>query len=275
MMQRHRVLVRYFLQRLSRSVSGVLYLMLTFAYWLILFNPQQETPDADYFLIVIGFFGPLCAFLITLTVAGWANQAIHYPLLVRLRSRVEYLTAVMVTTFLATLSLQGLLAVLVLIFGGPRLTFTHIALLIPVWLSPMLLAIVLALHASDLVTRGWSRVYLFGLLALFLFGQGMTNESLVRFLNGFSEYATNQGWFQLVERTTRWSFWLSQNESNRVIEFFQLPFWPFKALTTAISEGGFTAVETIAPAILILYTTILFLIAADLFSNKDLQLAEA
>lgn len=275
MNQRVTVLASYFFKRFFRSVSGALYVLLTLAYWVILFNPQQQTPDIDYFILVAGLFGPLIAFLITLTISNWANQAINYPFLVRLPSRVEYLTAVFLAAFSAAISLQLLLSILAIAFQGPTLDLSHIFEIPPIWIAPTILAITLAMHASDLVTRGWSRVYIFGILAIFLFGQGISNELLLRLINGFNRYAANQGWRSILNTLTTWSNNISASETNLIARATSAIFWPFDALAQAVLNGAFTSIQAIAPAILLLYATILFILAADLFVNKDLILTEA
>lgn len=275
MSQRISVLMAYFFRRLFGSVSGALYILFTLGYWLILFNPQQQTPDIDYFLLVAGLFGPIIAFLITLTLANWANQAINYPFLVRLPSRVEYLTAVFLATLTSALILQLLLAILALVFQGPNLSLSHILEIPPLWIAPTVLAITLAMHASDLVTNGWSRVYVFGLLAIFLFGQSLTNDILLRLLNGVNRYASNQGWLQVIDQVTTWINAISSSDTNVIARVASALFWPFEAIIQAILSGAYTTTQAVAPAILLLYATILFILAADLFVNKDLILTEA
>ncbi len=275
MSQRIRVLVSYFLRRLGGSVSGALYVLFTMGYWLILFNPQQQTPDLDYFILVTGLFGPIIAFLITLSLSNWADQAINYPFLVRLPSRVEYLTAVLLTALVATLILQLLLALLAIIFHGPDLTLTSTLQIPPLWIAPVILSITLAMHASDLVSSGWSRVYIFGLLAIFLFGQNISNDGLSQALTGFSRYAANQGWTALLNPLSSWANSAANGGPSIIARITGALFWPFNAIAEAVLNGAFTGTQAIAPAILLLYATILFILAADLFVNKDLILTEA
>ncbi|MEM7333255.1 MAG: hypothetical protein AAF490_14290 [Chloroflexota bacterium] len=275
MIQRIQVLASYFLRRLVGSVSGALYLLFTLGYWLVLFNPQQLTPDTDYFILVAGLFGPIAAFLITLTFSNWANQAINYPFLVRLPSRVEYLTALFISALVTTMTLQLILAILAIVFHGPDLSIFQFLEIPPLWLAPTVLAITLAMHATDLVSSGWSRVYIFGLLALFLFGQNISNEGLIRGLNGLSRYASNQGWFSAVNTVSSWTNSLANSPANLFTRITNALFWPFDAIARAILNGNFTGTQALAPAILMLYATILFILAADLFVNKDLILTEA
>jgi hypothetical protein len=51
-------------------------------------------------------------------------------------------------------------------------------------------------------------------------------------------------------------------------------FWPFRAIGDATINGFFTPIEALAPAVLVFYASILFLIAADLFAAKDLEMTE-
>lgn len=274
MSQRIWILTRYFLRTLFTSLPGSIYIILTLAYWILLFNPQQGTPDVDYFILIAGAFGPIAAFLITLTITGRANQAVNYPFMVRLPSRVEYLTAVLTSALLSTFALQLLLSILALIFRGPDLAFGRLVEIVPIWIAPAILAVVLALHASDLVTRGWSRIYIFGILAVFLFGQSIKNDNLVRMFNGISRYATNQGWYELSSTVSEWSSAAGNSDSSTLSQFFGFLFWPFRALSQATINGSFSNTQALAPAIILLYATILFLLAADLFSNKDLTFTE-
>lgn len=267
------VLARYFLKSLFTSLPGALYVILTLAYWLLFFNPQQGTPDSNYYLLVGGIFGPVMGFLITLSIAGQANQATNTPFLVRLPSRIEYLTAVYLSALLATLGLHLLLGLLAL-FRGPQLSVGKFLEIPPLWIAPTLLSLVLALHASDFVTRGWSRVYVFGTLAVFLFGQSISNDNLARFVTGLNTTATNRGWFEVGRTLANWSNALNNSSGNWISQVFRFPFWPFRALSEAAVSGVYTTTQAIAPAIILLYTTLLFLLAADLFANKDLEFTE-
>ncbi len=273
MIQRISVLTRYFIQSLLFSLSGVLYLLATLAYWFVLFNPQQPTPDAAYYQLLIGGFGAGLVFLITLGMAARANNAQHYPLIVRLSSRVEFVTAVLVSSLIIAFIYQLLLAALSLV-NGPSLTLGHLLEIPPIWIAPMILMAVLALHASDLITLGWSRIYVFGLLAVLLFGQGLQNDSLVRMTSGLSRYAINQGWVDISSSLESYANTLAQSNENIISRLFGFVFWPFDALADGVIKGYFTANQALAPAILLLYATVLFLLAVDLFANKDLEFTE-
>ena len=273
MIQRIVTLTRYMTRTVLFSLSGVFYLLLTLAFWYLLFNPQQQTPDIAYFRLMIGGFGAGLAFLATLSVAAKANDAQHYPFLVRLKSRVEFVTAVLVSSLIITLIYQMLLMLLSLI-NGPSLTLGTLLEIPPIWLAPMLLLAVLALHASDFITVGWSRIYVFGVLAILLFGQGMQNESLASLSSSLGRYAINQGWVEISGSLEEYANTLSQADDNVISRLFGFVFWPFEALTEGITNGYFTANQSLAPAILLLYATVLFLLAVDIFANKDLEFTE-
>lgn len=273
MIQRISALTRYFVKTILFSLTGVFYLLLTLAFWFLLFNPQQITPDVAYYQLMIGGFGAGLAFLVTLSVAAKANDAQHYPFLVRLKSRVEFVTAVLLSALAVTLLFQLLLMALGLI-NGPSLTLGALLEIPPVWLSPMIVMAVLALHASDFITIGWSRIYVFGILAILLFGQGLQNESMAGFANALSRFAINQGWVEISTRLEGYADTLNQTDENMISRLFGFVFWPFEAMADAITNGYFTANQALAPAILLLYATVLFLLAVDLFANKDLEFAE-
>lgn len=273
MIQRISTLGRYFVREMLSSLTGVLYLLLTFAFWFLLFNPQQQTPDAAYYQLIIGGFGAGMAFLVTLSIAAKANDAQHYPFLVRLRSRVEFVTAVLASSLTVTLIYQALLGLLAL-FNGPSFTIGHLLEIPPIWLAPMILAAILALHASDFITIGWSRIYVFGILAILLFGQGLQNQGLSSLATSLSRFTLNQGWVEISSRLSDYANTLSQTDENVVSRLFGFVFWPFEALANGITNGYFTANQALAPAILLLYATVLYLLAVDLFANKDLEFTE-
>ena len=70
------------------------------------------------------------------------------------------------------------------------------------------------------------------------------------------------------------SSWLTTEGTETLQRVFGFIFWPFRAISEAIIGGSFNATQALAPAILILYATILFMLAADLFANKDVDFIE-
>ena len=112
MIRRIFVLSAYLFRSLLFSLSGLLYILLALAFYRIFFDPSQQTPDADYYTLVLGLFGIVFVFLVTLSVAGRANKAIHLPLIVRVPSRVEYLTSVTLAALAFSLVIQFLIVLL-------------------------------------------------------------------------------------------------------------------------------------------------------------------
>ncbi len=272
-MQRIWALTGYFVRSLLWSLTGVALVIATLVYWLVLFSPQQQTPEIAYYRLVIGIFGAGMGFVITVTMAARANHANLYPWVVRLPSRVEYVTAVLLGAFIVTTLLQLLLALLALT-NGPDIPLRQLLEIPPVWVSLMILAEVLGLHASDLVTNGWSRVYIFGVLAILLFAQGIRNSALRSLITSLNRVAVSQGWTSVNDTLANYAVTLNSNDPSAVSRLFGLVFWPFRAIADATVNGYFTAAQALAPAILLLYATILFMLAADLFANKDLTFVE-
>jgi hypothetical protein len=278
MSQRIAALTGYFLRSLTFSVTGALYVILGLAFWVIMFPPGQPTPEASYYILLLAGFGAAITFFSVLTISSRANQAANYPWIVRLPSRVEYLTAVFLAATLYAFGLQVLVAFLAL-FRGPELTWGVAVELLPIWISLNILTAVLALHATDFVASGWSRVYLFGLIAIFLFGQSLNSASsssswfIIR-LNALSRTFMGEGWYELVTPLNNFSNWLQNDGASSLSNMFSLPFWPFHAIADAVVAGSFNVVQALAPAVLLLYATLLIMLAADLFATKDLELTE-
>lgn len=272
-MTRMWTLSRYFLRTLFPSITGIIFVLLTIAYWFVLFNPQQQTPDASYYILLIGIFGAGMVFLITIAMASQANKMQLAAWHTRIPSRAEYLTAVFLSALLATALLQFLLALLSLI-NGPSLSMANIVAIPPIWYSMMIITAVLALHATDLVTNGWSRVYVFGILAILLFGQGINNSTVSRVASNLSEIASVQGWFDLSQTLNEYANTVAASDTNILSRLFGFVFWPFSAIEKGIANGYFTISQALAPAILLLYAIILFMLAADFFASKDLHLTE-
>ncbi|MCA9972801.1 MAG: hypothetical protein KC425_21440 [Anaerolineales bacterium] len=276
MMQRVWVLTQFLTRRFFFSLTGLLYILVALVYWIVLFPPQQSTPDMDNYFLIIGAFGAAMAFLVTLTIASRANEAANYPLVVRLPSRVEMLTAVLLSALLAAGLLQLLVAALALL-RGPSLLDGRFLEIPPVWIAVNVLSAVLAMHASDFVASGWSRVVVFGLLAVFLFGQGNSGSLgpwLANQLSRLSVTFLTQGWTGLAGTLNRLVNWLGAADGGRLGNLLGFVFWPFRAVSDAVITGYFDTNQALAPAVMLLYATILFMLAADLFANKDLDFIE-
>jgi hypothetical protein len=278
MTQRIAALSGYFLRSLGLSLHGLIYLVLTLLFWWVMFRPDQGTPEASYYILTLAAFGIAASFFTVLTIASQANRAAHTPWVVRLPSRVEYLTAVLLTTLLFATSLQLLVALLALL-RGPDLPLNQLLLIPPVWVALNVLTAVLALHATDFVTEGWSRVLVFGLIAICLIGQSWNSDGafsawLIQQLSNLNQTAIFSGWDLIARLTNSMIAWLHQGGPDTLSYLFSLPFWPFRAIADAVVSGQFSAAQAMAPAVLLLYATLLIMLAADLFANKDLDLIE-
>ena len=275
----HRIfsLSLYLAKAVAFSLAGILYLLLALVFYFVLFDPRQHTPELEYYILFIGLFGAVLAFLITLTVASKANSAVHFPFLIRLPSRVEYLTSSFLAAFIYSTILQGIVAVLALLINGPNVSLSNLLVVPPLWIAVKVLFITLALHATDLVAAGWSRVYIFGILAILLYLQSLINpifEWLGGILARISELLLNLGLAGISVVIGDISDWLLESGAEILSSLLSLLFWPFGAIAEATTTGSFNNLQALAPAILVLYATVLFLLAADFFANKDLYLAE-
>jgi hypothetical protein len=276
MSQRLLILSGYFLRNIFFSLAGSIYVIMALAYWAIFFPPGQGTPDVDNYILIIGGFGAAMTFLATLTIASRAYRAENYPLIVRLPSRVEYITAVFSSAVLFALVLQGLIAVLALI-RGPEVTIGQMLEIPPIWISLNLIAAMLALHASDLVSSGWSRVVIFGFLAVLLILQNSIDRvtgALAGLASSLSSAMYAQQWEALANVFGQLSAWFYGSGRGILGSVLGVLFWPVRSIVDAIFAGYFTPTQALAPAVLVLYATILFLIASDLFASKDLEMTE-
>ena len=275
MMQRVWILTVYFTKSLFFSLTGLILLILSLVYWVIFFPPGQGTPDAENYIILIAAFGAAATFVAALSLSGRASRLENYPLLVRLPSRVEYLVAVLFSALLLGVGLQLLVAALALI-RGPDLS-GHALMIPPLWLSLNILAAVLAMHASDLVTAGWSRVIVFGLLAVLLLLKGVTaspDSWLANRLFDASSVLIDLNLLRLSDLAADLGIWISSETMEAVSRAAGIVFWPFQAMSDAVFAGGFKAAQALGPAVLLTDGSIPFLIAATLFAGKDLDFTE-
>lgn len=277
MSQRILTLTGYLLNSLLFSLSGLLAVLATLAYYMVFFDPADQTPHVDYFILMLGLFGAVATFLLTLTIAGRANRSLNFPLLIRLPSRVEYLTAVLISSLFSAGVLQLLVATLAMARNGPDFSFNRFIEIPPIWVAINILAAVLALHASDLVTAGWSRVQVYGVIAILLFGQEINDDLAGRLstaFNGLASTLLTRGMTGLATPFSNLGGWLADHGAEGLGQLFGFVFWPFRAIADATIAGFFDRAQALAPAILLLYATILFMLAADLFATKDLFLTE-
>ncbi len=279
MIRRIQVLTTYLLKQFLRSISGILYILSVIAFWLVLFNPTSgRVPESDYFILLVGLYGFVLALMMTLSFSSLANRLESAAMIARLPSRIEYLTAVLIATLVVALTLQAGLSIVILLQpNGPDLGFTTILNIPPIWIAANIFAVVLALHASDFVMSGWSRVWVFGILALLLFSQSIDARGtrwIVNRLTGIANFALNWQLTGISQSFRNAANWVSVNGLDFLAHTVGFVFWPFRAIAQAVRNGFFDQAQALAPAIILLYATILFLLAADLFARKDLSLSE-
>jgi hypothetical protein len=268
---------RYLLRSLLLSLAGFLYILLALVFYKIFFDPGRHTPDLDYFILVLGLFGMAFSFIVTLSVAARANQAIHYPLLVKLPSRIEYLSAVFLASLIYGFTIQLAVAGVALLANGPAITLRQALEIPPIWIAGDILMVVVALHASDLVTRSWSRVYVFSILGLLLYlqnGLGVLGDWLFSLFNRVGGALSGRGLDTLARFFYDGATWLASDGSALLERVFGALFWPFRAIIDAVIYGQFTLAQALAPAVLLIYAALLYLLAANLFARKDLLLTE-
>jgi len=275
MIQRIFGIAGYFLGDLMRSFSGAFHVLLAVVFALLFFRDAK--PDADYYIIMVGLYGAIASFLLTLSITTRANRSENAAWIVRLPSRVEYLAATVATSLICALILQLFVAGLGLRGGiNEDLTLARVSEMPPIWISVDILLTVLALHASDLVTKGWSRVWIFGVLLVLLFGQSgsdtIANWISTR-INQLSFQLGQQGMTNLADPLREAGNWLALQGGPALENALGLIFWPFRAILDGVT-ASFDRTQALAPAFLLLYATILFLLAADFFSTKDIQLVE-
>lgn len=270
-------LAQYLLRSLFLSLAGLLYILLALAFYIVFFDPRQQTPDLDYFVLLLGLFGLAFSFVVTLSVAARANQAVHFPLIVKLPSRVEYLSAVLLASVIYGLTMQLLVAGVALLANGPDITLRQALEIPPLWIAGDILLVVLALHASDLVARGWSRVYVFSALGLLLYlqsGLGIVGDWMSGLFNQLASGLAERGLDALARFFYDAATWLNSEGSSLFESVFGLLFWPFRAIIDAVIAGQFSLAQALAPALLLIYAALLYLLAASFFARKDLFLSE-
>jgi hypothetical protein len=277
MIRRVLVLAIYFQRRFVLSLPGILFLLLALVFYMIFFGPGQKIPDVAYFASVLGIFGTILSFLVTLSLAATANRAANLPILVRIPSRVEYLTSVLLASIVFSSIVLLALAIVALLVNGPIFNAQLIILIPPLWFSGILMFSTLALHASDLVAWNWSRVYVFGIIALLIYlreGLRIIGNALANLFDELGIRFSNQGWDALASMANSLGNLVSETVPQILERSVDVVFWPFNAIANALINSQFSEMQAIAPAILILYASILFLLAANVFSSKDLILSE-
>lgn len=277
MIRRIVALSRYLFRSLAFSLAGLLYILLALAFYIIFFDPRQQTPDLNYFTLILGLFGLALSFIVTLSVAARANQAVHFPLIAKLPSRIEYLSSVLLASLVYAGVIQLAVALLALMANGPDITLRHLLEIPLLWIAGDVLFVVIALHATDLVARGWSRVYVFGVIGLLLYlqsGIGLLGDWLFGLFNRIGGALSERGLDRLAAVAYDVATWISSDGSSLVGTIFDIIFWPFSAITAAVINDHFSLTQALGPAVLLIYASLFFLLAAELFAHKDLFLSE-
>lgn len=276
MIQRVTILTLYFVKSVFFSLAGLMMVVMSLVYWAVLFPPGQGTPDIENYIILVGVFGAVGTFLATLAAASKAGRLENFPILVRLPSRSEYLIAVLAAALIVGFLLQMLVAGLALI-RGPEISANYWLALPPIWLSINILAAVLAIHATDLVADGWSRVIIFGILAILLIlnsAAGSPDSWFAARLNDLSLVFSRLNLMWFADISASMANWLVGGTLSRLGEYTSQVFWPFRAIIDGVFAGQFSPTQALAPAVIMLYGITLFLIAAMLFAGKDLEFVE-
>jgi hypothetical protein len=187
------------------------------------------------------------------------------------------LTATALASLAFVILIQCIFALLSIVVNGPELTLRQFVELIPLWIAGDVVMATLSLHATDLVAAGWSRVYVFGILGLFLYIQSGLNlivEWLASLLNSLGNTLLAQNMPALASTVFDLSNWLVESGADTFGSLAGLVFWPFKAIVEGVIAGQFSLWQALAPAILLLYSCALFFLAARFFYGKDLFLTE-
>ena len=272
MIQRIWTLTVYLLGRLLGSLSGVFFLAGAVAFYGFAF--RTRTPEPDYFILVIMLFGGAWTFFSTLSIATRANESKSAPFFVRLETRIEYLVAVLSAALIFSFSLQLMMAIVVALVNDPVLTFARFIEIPPIWISTNIVMSLLALHSTDFVARGWSRVWLFGGIAILLMlgdYYAWFVELIAEMLRELARASSNSN---TVGQLYGAANWLGSLNNSWAEYASRLVRWPVEAIIEAVMQGYFTIGQAFAPAVLLIYATVLFLIASDLFARKDLFLIE-
>ena len=239
-MSRVWILSQYLLYDLSRAAAGIVPLALAVAFGIIAFEYGM---DQAQFITVAGVgIGAIC-FVSGLMLAGRANRASSYPIIARLRNRMELLTAVVLSSLILTAVLALLITVANLLAGRLTLDFPSALWIAPTWLVLWLLAGALALPLSALTTRGGTHLLGYGLLAALL----VTNDQKA---------------------------WLAARGWDWAVQVVTAVLWPVTTLLGQASAAQHGQSYWLGLALTCLYALLLFGLAVQLFADKDLLWVE-
>lgn len=259
-MNRVLVMISYLWRELFRSLTGLLAIVASLVFYLVAILSVTGGVDRDYFALVIGGFFSIFSLVMAILIADRAYHAKSYLVLYRLPSRSVFLAAIGLTAVLVS----GLLELAVAAISLPRMVTpleASMALdILPVWVALLFLGAAIGLHMSELVRRGWSRTLVYGLLAFILFSLNQQQSGVpVGLTDRFS-------WIpHIMPDPANWEW---------AAKVTQVIIWPISAAVKVARSTPYSAVESLAPALLLLISALIFWLAVGLFGRKDLIFPE-
>jgi hypothetical protein len=233
---RIRTLTWFLVRELSRSPAGIVPLAAALAFGLIAFEYGMDQPQ---FITVAGVgTGGICL-LSALLLAGRANRAWSYPLIARLRHRGELLAAIVLASLTITAVLSLFIGLGNLLVGRLALDFPSALWILLTWPALWLLAAALALPLSSLTARAGSHLAGWVLLAALLVGQDQAPRLRSRGL-------------------------------DQVTQAISLLLWPPTTLLSRASAGVHDLSYLLALVLTVAYAAVLFVLASQVFADKDL-----
>jgi hypothetical protein len=239
-MNRIWTLTLFLIRELFGSVAGIVPLAVALAFGLIAFEYGM---DQAQFITVAGVGTSAICLLCTLLLASRMTRAWSYPLIARLHRRAELLVALVLGGLATTAALAALMTVANLAAGRLTLDFPSVLWILPTWLAAWSLAAALALPLSALTSRGGSHIAGYVLLTTLL----VLNDQKAR---------------------------LQAHGLDWLIPAVAAMLWPVTTLLGHASAGVHDRSYYLAFAATLVYATLLFALADQLFQEKDLLWAE-
>jgi hypothetical protein len=239
-MKRPWTLAWFLVRDLFRSLAGIVPLAAGLVFGILAFEYGM---DQAQFITVAGVgIGATCM-LTALLLASRANRAASYLLVARLHNRSELLVALVLSSLGITAVLAVLITVGNLLAGRLTLDFPSGLWILPSWLALWLLAVALALPLSALVSRGGSHLAGFLMLAVLL--------------------VANDQKAMLRSRDLDW-----------LVRAVNTVLWPVNTLLARASAGIHDRTYFLALVLTLAYAASLFVLAVQLFADKDLLWTE-
>jgi hypothetical protein len=239
-MKRITTLTGFLIRDLFRSWVSVVPLAAALAFGLIAFEYGM---DQAQFTTVAGLgIGAICL-LTTLVLASRANRASSYLLVARLHRRAELLAALVLASLIVTSLLAILIAGANLLAGRLTLHFPSALWILPTWLALWLMFTALALPLSGLTGRGGSHLVGFVLVTALLVANDQKDALTKRGLD-----------------------WLVRGLTGIL--------WPVSTLLSQASAGHHGRLYVLALALTLVYALLLFTLATQFLSDKDLLWTE-